>query len=490
MSTLIKWVGCAGVLMATVAAAGETPPAASPSMPVFTTAVHVHTKHSSGRYSLPELTDVARNAGTDVVMLSDSLSENIQVGVPGLRHVLWAGWSHRSITMPGVADYLETIRKENARQDDVLYIPGLELVPRYYWSGSLLKNTMVCHNHQRNLIIAGVNEPDKIRDVPIINGFMRGRDMLWILLTRIVAGLLLLAVLVTVLASVPLAKRSRFPLYAIFRSFLLVLVVPLLLVAVVINIILSFSPSFDIYGPENAQRFEQRVLDAVQKAGWIAFWAHPEATDHHDFLFKGKGFSVDTRPYPELLLTTRGYNGFAGVNEGANQLVGPGEIWDRVLLEYIKEARPTPVWCFGEMLYHYEGQAGTKSLGNVETLIRAPEKTQAALLAAMRNGDFYARRNVDGQKLRIDRWEVIPGDLENTVLIDIDSEIPGATAELVLICNGAVIKRVSLTTPASFQIPDASDGNPAYYRALIEGAQPLRAVTNPIFVHLGKHVNP
>ncbi len=490
MTTWIKWGGFAGVLLATAVTA-EPQQASPPPAPVFTAAVHVHTDRSSGRYSLPELTAVAHAAGTDIIMLSDSLSENIQLGVPGLRHVLWAGWRHRSITMTGVADYLDAIRQENTRQDDVLYIPGLELVPRFYWSGSFLKNNLVCHNHQRNLIITGIDDPGKIRDIPVVNGFMQGRDLAWILITRLVGGLLLLSLLITVLASVPLARRARIPVRTIFRSFLLVLVVPALLIALVTHAVLSFFPTYDIYSPENAKRFEQQVLDAVSKAGWLAFWAHPEATDHHDFLFKGKGFSIDTRPYPELLLATSGYTGFAGVNEGANQLVNPGEAWDRVLMDYIKGLRKAPAWCFGEMLYHYEGQAGNKRLGNVETLIRAPEKTPPAILAALRNGDFYARRNADGQKLRIDRWEVISGELENTVLIDIASEVPGATAELILIRNGEVIKRLSLTTPASLRIPDPSGGrNPAYYRALIEGQHPLRAVTNPLFADLTESGNP
>lgn len=481
MRKFSKWICCA-ITLSTMVTSGESQTEHAAQPHVFAAALHIHTEVSSGQYSLPVLTEIAKKSGTDVVFLSDSLSENIQIGVPGFRHVFWANWNNPSIATTGLQNYFDRIQKENNRQGDVLYIPGLELVPRFFWSGSLLKNDLVCHNHQRNLIITGIDQPDKIRNIPLTSGYLRGRNTLLIIVTRALTVLLVLVCLAAIFFSVPLARRSGYSFFAIFRSFLLVLVCPLLLVALALNTMLSFFPKLDIYSPEDTATFEQKVLDAVKEAGWLQFWAHPEASDHHEFRIRGRGFSIDTRPYPEVLSQTHGYTGFAGVNEGANCLVEAGNVWDRLLQDYIGGLRKDPIWCFGEMLYHYEGQAKTKYLGNVETMIRASEKTPAALLAALKNGDFYARRNADGQKLNIDRWEIKTEAEQNTILITVSSETPGASVEIILIRNGSIIDRRHITTPSEVTFTDAYSGNPAYYRALVEGQTPLRAVTNPIFI--------
>ena len=63
--------------------------------------IHVHSKNSGGGYSLPELTDVARKAGTDVLFLTDNLTVQCQYAIWPFRNTLWYGRSEPGIVRLG-----------------------------------------------------------------------------------------------------------------------------------------------------------------------------------------------------------------------------------------------------------------------------------------------------------------------------------------------------------------------------------------------------
>ena len=272
---------------------------------------------------------------------------------------------------------------------------------------------------------------------------------------------------------------------------LLTLVLPLGLAVIVVNTLAARIPAVRIYGPDPDAHHEQRVLDDGRAAGVFAYWAHPEATDHHEFKVLGVPFIADTRPYPHLLQLTTNYQAFGGVYEDRNTLYEPLGEWDALLEEALR-GRRAPVWCLGEMLYHYEGHAG-KTFDNVETVIWASEKTAPALLQALHRGAFYARRNHRGQRIEVDNWTVNNAASGETlhltssnldIRLDLDSATPGEKVTVDVVRNGHVVHRAELTTPARLRWTDtpAPELGAAYYRAIIRGQHPLKAVTNPIFV--------
>ncbi|MFC1454378.1 hypothetical protein ACFLQL_04265 [Verrucomicrobiota bacterium] len=502
----------------------NTPPARTNA--AFSCIMHVHTRMSSGKYQLPELTRIARDQGVDVIFLSDNLVESIEFGFLPLRHIFWAGYQEKpSILTIGWKRCLAEVQRENERlsrashgqsratrdkssatmrnawqardKPDVLYIPGVEVVPRFFWSGSLLKTNLVCHNHQRNLVILGTQNTRSLVNLPITCGYMPGRDTLWIIITRVLLVLFISACLGFLFLPRRMARRSGYSAGMIRRAFLFGLILPLVLLMIVVNLTASWMPAFDIYSPDNPERFEQRVLDALKREKLISFWAHPEAPDHQEFKYFGVSFAVDTRPYPEVLLKTKGYTGFAGVNQGANKFVNPGSIWDVVLKQYLDGKRDEPPWCFGEMLYHYEGQSG-KSLSNVETMVWAPEKKAAALLDSIRKGLFYARWNYAGQSFTLDQWQVNGFESGQTgrttnssvnISLRVSAKIPGEKAEVLIIRNGEVIKKADMILPLELNLQDSlpraarGPSEPrVYYRAVVSGKYPVRLVTNPIFI--------
>lgn len=455
--------------------------------------MHVHTAFSSGRYSLPELTDIAAGKGVDAVFLSDALTESIEFGLFPLRHIFWASKQHLSVLKTGPRRYLEAIKAENQRQDQVLYVPGVELMPRFYWEGSLLKRNLVVNDHQRNLVVMGTDDPAFLETLPVANGFLPRRDTGWIILTRLCLVLFLAAVLSIPFLAPLLARRSGYSVGEIRRSLLLGLVTPLAVVTVLLNILLSFIPRFDIYDSADLPLHEQEIIDVLNAKNLPHFWAHPEESDVHELKVLGFGFRAYTRPYPDMLLQTKEFTGFAGLNEGRDGQVQAGSFWDTVLNDYILGRRKKPAWCYGEMLYHYEGQAG-KSLDNVETMVWADDRSAANLLESLRSGLFYARRNRAGQALSLGVWKI--GDAESGqtlqatgasvhLSLGVSARMPGEKLEVLIIRGGELLRKDTLTAPFEIDLEDtlpASALTGTFYRAVIIGRQPLRLITNPIFV--------
>lgn len=450
----------------------------------FSCIIHVHSKLSGeGTYTLPELTDVARSYKIDAIFLTDNLTYTLTYGLPPLRQIFWVNYSLGSVLKVGAAEYLKRIEAENKRQSEVLYIPGVEVCPRFYWVGSILETNLVCHDNQRNLMILGVYDKKIIRGIPESCGYLWGRNPGWIILSRAVLLLFLFACVGYFFLPRILAEKSGYNRGIIRRAFVIGLIFPSLVLMLTVNILASFVPSLQIYGRNEDHRHESRTLRYIEKNDLVSYWAHPEAFDDQDF--SRYRFHIRTDPYPNLLMATSGYSGFGGVYEDKNTLIDPGAEWDGLLMDYINGKRAKPVWSFGEMLYHYEGQAG-KKLGNIETVVWAKEKTADALLASIRNGKFYSRQNSSGQSLMLDKWMIrSTGNGGREVFAAITSRVPGEGVNIQLICNGQVIKKVAdATTPVELSLPvvPANDSSNLYYRLMVAGKTPLRLVSNPLFI--------
>lgn len=453
--------------------------------------MHVHSAMSSGMYTLPELTRIATNYGLDAIFLSDSLVESIQYGLPPLRHMFWFGRDNRSVMRDGPESFLEAVARENARQTDVLYIPGVEITPRFHWTGSWLTGDLTCRNHQRNLIALGTDSAKLIRGIPVTAGYARGIHPVWRWTTLTLLVLFGLAFLFTLFGAPVLARRSRFPTGELRRCLLIGILAPLLLIMIALHILASRNPDFDLYSADQPARFEQRTLDYLTRHHIPCFWAHPEASDLHTFGLAGLKITIRTDPYPEILRQTTNYIGFAGVNEGRNDLILPESAWDTLLRQSLTDPRRRPVWCFGEMLYHYEGQAG-KKMGNVQTMVWADRREPSALLDAIRAGRLYARRNSDTQSLTLETWQAGNGFSGERVRADgprvpirlaVSARVSGARLAVKVLRNGHPILQETLAAPIRLEFDDEPpSGAPVYYRALAIGDQPVKLVTNPIFV--------
>jgi hypothetical protein len=91
------------------------------------------------------------------------------------------------------------------------------------------------------------------------------------------------------------------------------------------------------------------------------------------------------------------YNGHPHVhNYGDSTTMGMEELWDRLLIHYIREGQPLVYGLATDDAHHYlEYQVGLSNPGRGWIMVRAPELTPAALIEAMEKGDFYATSGVE-----------------------------------------------------------------------------------------------
>src|ERR687891_239512 len=63
--------------------------------------------------------------------------------------------------------YLARVAEVQRRMPHVLLIPGVEVMPHYYWTGSPLALDLTVHNLQKNLLVFGVRDPAALRSLPV-----------------------------------------------------------------------------------------------------------------------------------------------------------------------------------------------------------------------------------------------------------------------------------------------------------------------------------
>ena len=64
----------------------------------------------------------------------------------------------RSVLDLGIDRYMERVRQARAANPRVLIVPGVEVLPHYYWTGSPLALDMTVHATQKNLLVFGLDE--------------------------------------------------------------------------------------------------------------------------------------------------------------------------------------------------------------------------------------------------------------------------------------------------------------------------------------------
>lgn len=252
---------------------------------------------------------------------------------------------------------------------------------------------------------------------------------------------------------------------------------------------------YDQYHGDQGSGPYQQFIDYVLSRGGLIFWSSPEAT-YSKRIGKVK---VQTLPYPELLLETVNYTGFASLYEGYRQVGGPGGIWDRVLREYCEGIRKKPVWTIGEIDYHFGGESNGKAINEVQTVfIIRQQLSQRTILDALKAGKMYALRRTREYELILKEFIVINekqqiafmGDeivCKRTPVIKFhicSSDNKARKIKVKLIRSGEVIKIFQADSPLRVEFQDMlSDSEKRlYYRLDIETRYPHKIITNPIFV--------
>ncbi len=471
--------------------------AAAPLRPV-SAVVHAHSTWSSGDLTLDELITRARAVGIEAIFLTENHLHRFEYGVPPLRNLLRYRVEYPSLLSRGPAAFLEAVRVANARQKEVLLIPGAEVIPHYYWTGNLLQGTLTMHNAQKNLLAFGLNRPEDYRELPVVGnaGAARwNRESLWLLSPAALAvpGLWLMRARrrrVVRLRHFRVAVEGRRAGYGI-----LCLGVGAALLA---NNFPFRTAPVSPYDPTAGLRPYQAAIDFALSRGGLVAWSLPEARDHQVVRVAGLRATIETIPYPADLLRTDRFTAFGGVYEDTTTFTAPGGGWDQLLAEYLGGRRAAPAWAIGEAAYHREGQAG-KRLGDVQTIFLVERKEPAALLEALRKGRMYALRRTAEVGLVLDQFQAIPPDqppaeagdrvtLRGAEGFEVRAAIDstgsrGVPIHALLVRAGTVVHSLRGETPLRLHwrepvAPQAS----VSYRIQVVGPPGHQILSNPIFV--------
>jgi len=327
------------LLWASSGVAGTDGPAWRP----VVTAFHVHSKVSESGETLDQLAVEAKASGIDAIIFSDNFLLHYEYGLFPLRGVIRRRVELPSVLNVGVDRYLAEIRAAGLRHPDVMLIPGVEVVPHYYWTGSIFSKDLTMHDAQKNVLVLGLPRADDYDRLPA-TGNVAAYEYGWPTLFGLAPIVLIPPVIWLLNRRVERKVRVGWT-FMIVRSRRVVPGVILLALAgvLLLNNYPFASPRYDPYQDGNGLRPHQELITYVREHGGMTVWSLPEAKDFNRYAYGRLGIiTVKTDPYPEALLQTSGYTGFGAVYEDTVTATNPGGVWDATLMEYLEGRRGNP----------------------------------------------------------------------------------------------------------------------------------------------------
>jgi hypothetical protein len=446
--------------------------------------IDLRTDFSDGAHTLEYLIKLAKKRGIDVLFINDHDRKVLEYGIRPFQNILKKRVEESSINKGGPENYLNMIESASKKYPNLILIPGAESAPFYYWSGSYFKKNLTVCDWERHLLIFGLEEPKDYNELPILHN---GHSTKYILSSIPIASFLFLALLIVGLYMIKWKGIIRYSGITISVFALLLLIN---------NHPLKSSPYDQYHGPQEISPY-QLLIDYVNSRGGMVFWNHPETKSG-----KGKLGPIfrDTPPYPQVLIESTNYSGFAALYGDSTTITEPGNIWDKVLIEYCSGQRANPVWGISTADFHREGGAGEK-LGNFPTFFLVKSKTKKNILDALKKGRMYAcRGDADSPRLILEDFsisdsigsqkvvmgeEIFSKDYPriNARISTTDSE-EGNSLIVRLIRSGNLVETFSAETPLSINFEDDffEPGKKIYYRLDAIDKKGRKLVSNPIFV--------
>ncbi len=438
----------------------------------------VKTRYSRGCETVEDISRLAKQKGIDAVLFGDRARDQLEYGVWPLERILKKTLSGPSLFSSGVATYLAEINSLNGQQ--AILIPGAEVTPFYYWTGSVWQDNLVAHDADRNLWLLGLASSQAYEQLPIAHGSFSTKYQDRFLNAALSS--LALCLIFSVLAYKNRTRWLTLPLAMVF--FLLA-----------INNHPFRSSPFDPYQGDRGVEPIQEVAGYVADNGGMAFLTGLDSPP------PGKSVgsvSLETLAHAEDLVSANRITGFQAVAPAPVRAAQAGRQWDGALTDYTQGKRAAPVWGYGGNNFLCEDMEGPV-FGSVRTVFLVREKSREAVLDAMAHGRMYAVRQPDANRLSLDEFVVREKELGHkaemgeTLVSTGAPEIhlkvrdtggEGKKARVTLIRNGTVIREVTATLPHQLVHTDAEvplEGT-VFYRVLVNASEVDHLASNPIFV--------
>lgn len=495
----IGWATLLAVWAWSAVGAAQEPAQAWRQVPV---AFHVHSMLSTGSDSFASLAAQAKVSGIEAIILTDNYLLRYEYGLFPFRGLIRRTYELTSVLQVGVDRFLAEVREAGLRHPEVMFIPGVEVVPHYYWTGSLLSKDLTMHDSQKNILVLGLPTADDYTRLPAA-GNHTAYEYGWMALVRLSPVLL-------VPPAIWLMNRRVDRKVKVGWTFMIVRErrrapgISLLALAglLLVNNYPFGAPHYDPYRDDAGLRPHQDLIDYVRERRGLTIWSMPEARDFNRYDYGRLGVvTVKTEPYPEALLKTSGYTGFGAVYQDNITVTNPGGVWDAMLSQYAESPQQgtLPPWGLGEVAYR-GADSGGKHLYQVNTVLLVKERTPAALLEAMAQGRMYARFRAKEFGLVLKDFAVgsestgavaISGQTLQTppsspvrirIAVSTTDGRPHQTP-IRVIRSGQVVSATTETLPFTLVLPGVAPGagRTTYYRLMI-GSGDHQIVTNPIFM--------
>jgi hypothetical protein len=202
-----------------------------------------------------------------------------------------------------------------------------------------------------------------------------------------------------------------------------------------------------------------------------------------------------TAHYPEALIETDNYTGFAALYGDNITATKAGMQWDRALVQYCSGDRADPVWGIAGSDFH--GGGNGIELDTFQTVFLVKNRRQKDILQALERGRLYAVRKAAGFRLSLDQFQIKDDESDKRAILGEELAIgraPVITGRLSATDGGHYSVAVSIIrggkpiwsfegqTPLDFKFvdPDQWSGK-TFYRLDASGKVAGQLLSNPIF---------
>ncbi|OGS20769.1 MAG: hypothetical protein A3J83_01660 [Elusimicrobia bacterium RIFOXYA2_FULL_40_6] len=443
---------------------------------------HIHSTFSdSGKLSLEQIIQKAKNYHIDVVIPTDHDLEKIEYGLWPFRKLIKKTVEKNSVFFIGTDKYLSEIKRLQEKYPEMVIIPGVESSAYHYWTGSPFTKNLVLRGWHKHMTIIGLDTIEKYKKLPIINN-PGGREF----------NPLLLWPVVLLLTGLLFYGRPKLKLFLILTSVLLL----------IYNFPFKSYP-FSAYSTNLGDLPYQNLINYVNAQNGLVFWAHPEARNWKEPYNFGP-VSLQSSPYPDIVLKTRDFSGFAYFWEGANMTGNVGGYWDQALIEYCENKRNKPEWAVGELDYINEG-VQNNYLNLNKNILLVNNLTKEDALDALRKGRFYvtSKYKPSGFELVLTNFAIKSAEsAESRVIFGESLHYRGKVKifftvstsdksrhkfKIKFIEDGKIERRIEKESPANIEFEFQPAKNRTYCRIEIDAAgtanDSTKLVTNPVFLY-------
>lgn len=438
--------------------------------------IHIHTNYSCGKSSILDYYRFASENDIQILIFCDHLKTEFEYGIKPFDNTLSIKKKFNSLDANNIKKYLEEIRFANLHYSGrVIGIDGVEITPHYYIEGSYWGGDLTVYDARKHILAIGLNDGNVY--TKLLSSLNSTKIDTWTIIFAVIAIFFTLFVCVAIFRN---AKRKKI---------LLLIALTLLCAFIFLGITNGFFRE-----KRRSQDFTYDSFTKIEKfansQGGLIFWAHPDA------LLSSKGDTTHpvtekTSPYPESLLLTENYVGFAGVYGDATYITNLHNLWDKMLLEYCNRNLKNPPFIYSEpdlrSVPEKDGQ-------NFITVILSNNLDKKSILDSIKKGRMYATA---GGGIQPTLNFYLTGD-DSTKYFSGDTAICKKYPSVVVTLHGNIDDEFLIYLICDDKIVETSSGKPPlilgwskpltkgrhYFRTEVVSLKSVSIKSNPIFVEI------